>query len=118
MKKFIRYGIIFIEILLLISLGRGLYETLSSRQRIDNLRSRKEQFLQKEDNLKKELSYVDSDYYIESVARNKLHLTKPGEILLLIDPAVIPETFGFKVSEEVDDRENWQKWMEILFGNK
>lgn len=118
MKKFIHYGVVFIEILLLISLSRGLYETLSSRERIDNLQTQKEQLLQEEGDLQRELSYVESDYYIESVARNKLHLTRPGETLVLVDPAAIPEILGLEETLEVDDRENWQKWMEILFGSE
>lgn len=118
MKKFIHYGVVFVEVLLLISLSRGLYETLSSRERIDNLQTRKEQLLDQEANLQQELLYVESDYYIESVARNKLHLTKSGETLVLVDPAAIPEILGLQEIQEVDDRENWQKWMEILFGSE
>lgn len=118
MRKAVLYTVLVLELLLVVSLGRGLWETLQSRGRVDALREREAKLLQEQDRLYRELSNAESDYYIEQIARNQLHLTKPGETLVLVDEGAIPTILGDQDTQDVDTRKNWEKWWDVLFGSE
>ena len=118
MRKPILYIVLFLELALIASLGRGLWETLQSRQRIDALRQERDVLLHEQERLKSELALVESDYYIDHLARDTLHLSKPGETLVIVDRGAIPAILGVEEERSLDDRANWQKWWDVLFGRE
>lgn len=62
--------------------------------------------------LKKEFQYVQSDEFVEKEAREKLGLGKPGETVLIIpkeEPSYAKATEG---------KPNWWKWYELYIGNR
>ena len=65
---------------------------------------------EKNQKLKAELSYVQTQKFIEEEARNKLFLVKPGEQQVLI-PNIASE------SSRVQEKQapNWQQWLNLFF---
>lgn len=116
MRKTVIYGIILIQLLFIYSLSRGLWETLSSRQRIDKLQSERERLIEENNKLRETLELSESDYYIEKIARDELHLTKEGETLVIVEDGAIPEILGMDIENDQKELKNWQKWVEVLFG--
>lgn len=62
--------------------------------------------------LKRELARVESPQYIEQEARNKLNLSKDGEIVVLL-PSISPLVEPIPtISENIP---NWEKWRRVFF---
>ena len=117
MKRIILYGVIVFQVLLIISLVRGVQLSLKSRGRITSLEEKKKELEAKAEELKLQEEYVQSAYYLEKVAREELHLARPGETVVIVPDRVIAGT-GNGNQETVISREkpNWQKWWDILRG--
>lgn len=64
---------------------------------------------------KQQLSMVQSNYFIEEEARNKLLLAKPTEKDVLIDRKLLPVDQAKKnVTTELP---HWQEWYNLFFGD-
>jgi len=65
----------------------------------------------KNQKLKAELSYVQSDQFVEEQARDRLFMSKPGEQDIIIPKDLIqPE----KNQPKPDIRPNWQRWFDLF----
>jgi len=53
-------------------------------QELRTLTLQEEKLHRELDFLRKERQYLEEDWYIEKLAREKLHLVKPGEILVRV----------------------------------
>jgi cell division protein FtsB len=64
----------------------------------------------KNSKLKGELTYVQSQQFIDEEARNKLFLAKPGEQQILLPDSSVS-------NKEVDRKTlpNWQQWLKLFF---
>ncbi len=62
--------------------------------------------------LKAELSYVQSPQFINQTARNELFLSKPGEQQVIIENQTPNSS---RPAATVDNRPNWQKWLQLFF---
>jgi len=78
--------------------------------------AQKELERQKQENqkLKSQLSYVQSQEFIEEQARNKLFLIKPGEQEVLISEDLIKGASTPSARTKKDDP-NWRKWWSLFF---
>ena len=120
MRRIGLYGIIIFQLILIGSLIRGIQTTLVSRKRIALLEEKKRIEEQKAEELKRKEEYVQSDYYLEKVAREELHLSQPGETVVIIPEAI---TTGQKPADAKamageEEKPNWQKWWEVVSGKK
>src|SRR3989339_834402 len=115
MRKLAQYGIIVFQILLIISLVRGVQLTLRSRERVTDLEKKKAELVKEEERLKAQEEYVQSPYYLEKVAREELHLAKPGETVVIV-PESRKEELGIRNQEleNLEEKANWQKWWEVI----
>lgn len=65
----------------------------------------------KNQKLKAELSYVQTDQFVEQEAHNKLFLVKPGE-----QEVLLPSQTAQKGATALNQRiPNWQKWLNLFF---
>lgn len=117
MRKIVLYGIIIFQILLIISLVRGIQLSRRSIARIAGLEETKQKLLDEQEKLKKEEEYVASPYYLEKVARDELGLAKPGERVVIVPEGTITEVRSQKLEDSEREKANWQKWWEILSGS-
>ncbi len=119
MRKYILYGIIIFQIALIISLVRGIQLSRRSAIRIATMQETKLKLEEESKKLKEQAEYVQSPYYLEKVARDELHMSKPGETVVIVPEEV--ET-GENMSETSQDnlntkeKSNWMRWIEILSG--
>ncbi len=114
MRKTIVYGILFFQIALIGSLIRGLQLSYKSRERLVEMKSTRDKLVSENEKLRSEIAYVESDYYVEKIAREELHLVRPGEKVV-----IIPETEMLNDEEQQSnnnqvDTANWQKWWELM----
>lgn len=116
MKKLFDYLVIILELLLVVSLVRGLIKTIDSRRRVDELLATKEELVLRQEELRSELEEVDEEFYLEKVARDELNLTREGEAFVIVHEGFYQEE-GEEV-EEVGSQENWERWLEIVFGSE
>lgn len=113
--RIVVYAILLFQIILIGSLIRGIQVSYKSKERVEVLRDKKEQLEQEHAKLQRDAEYVQSDYYIEKVAREELQKSKPGEKVV-----ILPESQ--RVTEQVVQQEvkaekslkNWEKWLELL----
>src|SRR3989339_1957288 len=116
MRKLAQYGIIVFQILLIISLVRGVQLTLRSRERVTDLEKKKAELVKEEERLKAQEEYVQSPYYLEKVAREELHLAKPGETVVIVPDSILQITDDSRQADTHTEQPNWQKWWEVLSG--
>jgi len=117
MKKLFNYLVIFLEVLLIASLVRGLVKTINSKRRVDELLAQKQELVSKQAELEAEFEKVDEGFYLEKVARDELHLTKEGEAVVIVkDEGLVKEER--ERGEEERGKENWEKWLEVVFGGE
>lgn len=116
MRKIVLYGVIIFQILLIISLIRGIQISRKSSERIGSLEERKEQLLKESQKIREEREYVQSLYYLEKVARDELNLSKPGETVVIVPEVVINQNKEREISNIEGAKANWQKWWEVLSG--
>ena len=60
--------------------------------------------------LKQQLVLVQDENFIESEARNKLFMVKPGESGVIVPSELIQK----KEKMEVENIPNWQKWVNLF----
>ena len=116
MRKIVLYGIIIFQILLIISLARGIQLSRRSATRIANLQETKDKLQKEQDELKRQGEYVQSSFYLEKVARDELGLSKLGEKVVIIPMYQQTNVAMNQEKREEIEKENWQKWWEILSG--
>jgi cell division protein FtsB len=113
-KKIAFFTVVIVLLLTINNLVGSIYTIWQKQDLIiqaqNNLAAEKEE----NQKLKKEISQVNQPEFIESEARNKLLLTKPGEGII-----ILPQNeFSYgqtSVKKEIDNRPDWQKWWEIFF---
>lgn len=67
---------------------------------------------QKNQELKTQLVYVQSDEFIEEEARNKLFMVKPGESGVIVPKELLKK----KEEKKVIIVPNWQQWINLFVG--
>lgn len=109
--KLLNLFIIIIGLLLIVNLTRSLSQLVKSWEKMDQVKKEITMTQKKNEELKAKLEKVQSQEFIEEVARNKLGLAKEGEVVVIL-PAIEPE--ATKAAEE-KNIPNWQKWWKLFF---
>lgn len=111
-SRIIRWAIIIISLYLIVTTSKSIIDLWGAG---DKLTSREQNLvsLRKErDNLLKLKSKVDSNDYLEHVARDELGLSKPGEQLIIIPKELLTDNSPVA---SPDASPNWQKWARLIF---
>lgn len=117
MRKIILYVVILFQIALIVSLVRGIQLSRRASLRIASMEEAKAKLIAEQEKLKQEEEYVQSPYYLEKVARDELHLSKPGETVVIVPEGTITEARREKLEDSESEKANWRKWWEVLSGN-
>ncbi len=115
MRKLALYGIIIFQVLMIVSLVRGIQLSRMATGRIKDMETVKNKLVDEKNNLLKQQEYVQSDFYLEKVARDELHLSKEGETVVVVPEMPPASAEGTKNPEESVEKKNWQKWLEVIF---
>ncbi len=112
MKKAVFILIVIVCLLIINSLVRSIYDLWNKQDLLVSAQKDLEAEKLKNARLKGELSYVQSNQFIEETAHNKLFLVKPGEQQVLISKDLINKEKSEKQKENIP---NWQKWLNLFF---
>lgn len=69
--------------------------------------------MKKNKELKQKLAEVKSRDYIEETARNKLGLSKKGEIIVILPEKI--QVLKMENKKPEKEESNWKKWQKIFF---
>ncbi len=111
MKKIFFITTVIICIIIINGLAHSIYDLWHKQDLVVSANQDLEKEKKENLKLKKELAHVKSDNFIESVARDKLFMVKPGESGVII-PSNLTSDSSTKPTKELP---NWQKWLN-LFG--
>lgn len=113
--RIVVYAILLFQIILIGSLIRGIQVSYKSKERVEVLRDKKEQLEEEHAKLQRDAEYVQSDYYIEKVAREELQKSKPGEkVVILPESQRVTEQGVIKELKNERPLKNWEKWWILL----
>jgi cell division protein FtsB len=113
--KMKRIGFVLLVIVLLLIINGLIHSIFDLWQKQDLLTSaQKELNLEqlKNTKLKSDLSYAQSQQFIDEEARNKLFLAKPGEQQIFISSDLVSAN---KEATRSENLPNWQKWLHLFF---
>jgi cell division protein FtsL len=117
MRKIVLYGVIVFQVLLIVSLVRGLQLSRKSSSRIESMQQTISKLEEERKALKTQEQEVSSPEYLERVAREELHLSKPGETVVIIPDSVVVQTEVDSENEgAVQETTIWKRWIAILSG--
>ncbi len=111
MKKIPYFIVVLILLFIINNLAHSIIDIYQKQDVLTNAQKQLDREKTKNQKLKAELSYVQSQQFLEEEARNKLFLIKPGEQEILI-----PQTEEQKGSEAPKKQiPNWQQWLNLFF---
>jgi cell division protein FtsB len=115
-KKIAFFTIIVILLLTINNLVHSIYTIWQKQDLI--IQAQENLAAEKEENrrLKKDIAQVNKPQFVESEARDKLLLAKPGEGIVILpkDQLATKTSAPPKIQ---DKRQNWQKWLDTFFGS-
>lgn len=114
-SRIVVYAILMFQIVLIGSLIRGIQVSYKSRERVEILQEKKGQLEEENTKLKEDVAYVQSDYYIEKVAREELQKAKPGEqVVILPENQQVGGVKEEGPKKQEKQLKNWEKWWILL----
>lgn len=110
--KAISWIIIIIGVVLIINISRSIYDLSTRSQLVNNAHERLMEVQEKNAILREEYRRVQSNEYIEKVAREKLGLGKEGETVY-----ILPKTKIDQIPEENKEENKvpiWRQWLSLF----
>jgi cell division protein FtsB len=113
-KKIAFFAIMLILLLTINNLIHSIYSIWQKQDLI--IQAQNDLTAEKEENqrLKKDITQVNKPQFIESEARDKLLLAKPGEGIVILPKNELTSSSS-PTQHIVDKRPNWQKWWDLFF---
>ena len=107
--------------ILMLDFGRKALDSYHVDRQVEWLREQVAVEEQENEALQTRLEYVQSDAYVEKIARERLKMVKPGESAVVVVPLTSePSAVASEqpVSDAPDDEPKpyWQQWADLLFG--
>lgn len=96
---------------LIVSLGQNIWGWKKATNRIQSTEEKLKLLAYEELELKKRLTEVESDSFVETEVRNKLHLGRPGDKMVVL-PENLSEVGLPESPEPKVLRPNWALWAE------
>ncbi|MBI4999588.1 septum formation initiator family protein [Candidatus Gottesmanbacteria bacterium] len=112
-SRLINIIILIIGLFLIVNLTRSIIDLLKSGDRIKEAEEKVAQLRLKNEELKKKLVEVQSPFFLEKIAREKLGLAKEGEVVVIL-PLNPTQSVGSGQAQN-ETLPNWQKWLKLFF---
>ena len=111
-KKIVFFSIVLVLLLTINNLIHSIYATWQKQDLI--IQAQQNLAAEKEENnkLKKNIAQVNKPQFIESEARDKLLLAKPGENIVILPKNQL--SISPPPSKPSDTRPNWKKWWDLF----
>jgi cell division protein FtsB len=117
LRVYSNYFFIILIVFLMISLARNIVKTLDAQKKIDSKEKEISALEKKNEDLRKELSQVQSSQYTEAQLRDKLGLAKEGETVVVLPDKDILKSLVPERSQEENTLPdpNWKKWIKLFY---
>ena len=112
-KKILFFGIIIVCLIIINNLVRSIYDLWSKQDFVVKAQTDLEKANTENQELKRRLSLVKSDQFVEDEARDKLFLVKPGESGVIV-PSELETNHKSEAKKVIP---NWQSWLNLFLGN-
>ena len=109
MKKAAQLVILLALISTLFALGKSIQGQLSRFNEIYRAESEESRLARENSQLKNKLEKEKSNLFLETQARNKLGLVKPGDVLYVTSDQQKAKEKGQK-----KNKKNWEEWVDLL----
>ncbi len=113
MKKILFAILVLSLALIIIGLGRSIYDLWRKQDLVISYQKQLAKQKQENQNLKQNLSTTGNPGFVEQQARDSLFLTKPGEQSVILPRDLLTGTNSAKPIE--DSSPNWKKWWNLFF---
>jgi len=113
MKKAVYIVIVIVLLLMINGLLHSIYDIWHKQDLLTSAQKQLEMEKQENQKLKGELSYAQTQQFIDEQAHNKLFLVKPGEQEVLISPGLVKNQN--QTSKQPQNIPNWQQWFNLFF---
>lgn len=117
-SKFSRILVLVLGVFFGLSLINNIQTILSADQRIDSAYSKLAKLKQENERLAGEVEEVESEHYTEQQARDKLGLSREGEVVVVLPEESKLKRLSPDFREEESDTlpdPNWKKWWKLFF---
>lgn len=117
LRIYTNYLILGFVVLVVISLIRNILGTLEATKKIGKKEAEVAGLRKKNEELKKKLEEISSDFYIEKQIRDKLSLAKEGEIVVVLPPEDVLRSIVPELPSEEEELPDpiWRKWYKLFF---
>ena len=95
-------------------LAKGLIDIRLAYERIDEARGMLLSEQKENEDLKVKLAEVQTDEYLEEVARNELNMQKDGETVVVLGEGIRQKEEGIRRKVEEKEVANWRKWWKLI----
>lgn len=113
-KQLVSWVMLFIALLLVVSLTKGIFEILSVYDRVAEAENEVVKLEAQKRSLERQVTERTTEGYVERQIRNKLHLSRPGEQVV-----VLSENSSLQSSAQsvITDQEVpiWRQWVELFW---
>lgn len=106
---------ILVFLVIFIVILRQVIDALGASKRLDNAADEVYKLQEEGRRLKDRLKEVESDSYLEEIARNKLNLAKKDETIVIIDKELLRKTIEGDKKPDEQKLPNWQGWLKLFF---
>ena len=100
---------------MVLGVSKQIVEAIKASSRLDKATDSFSRLQEENRQLKKRLSEVEKDDLVEAQARNKLNMSKEGDIVVMIDQGELDKQIKEIKKESPPEFPNWQKWLKLLW---
>ena len=111
-KKITFFVIVVACLFIINSLVHSIVDLWNKQDLVDRARHELNKEKQLNEELKAQLTYVKSEEFVESQARDKLFLVKPGESEVIVPPELIKK----KEEQKSSPPPAWKQWVDLFLG--
>lgn len=117
MKKYFKYLVLIICLILIISMGRTTIKLLGKTKTIDDAQKRLEELEREQAELLQFKKQIDSPDFVEREARDKLGLAREGESIVILPPDDVLRRLAPPEEEEerLEDLPIYKRWQKMFF---
>lgn len=114
--RFLFWFLVILLIVLVASFLNSYKKMRSSLDKIESEKKKIENLEAKNAEVKRKLEAIESGEYIERQIRDKLGLSKEGEIVVILPPEEKLRSLYIEpvLEKETPEKPNWEKWVELL----